>query len=102
MMKAFAYALSAILQATSVHAGDVFEDGVSCSKQGQGCAGPASPDVVAALKKRYPSADEIWAFESLEDGKYRYGVAFVTTKCNMYCRLTLNPIKFSNCRIRHA
>jgi hypothetical protein len=102
MTKHIAYALVATLLATSAHAIDVFEEGVSCSKQGIGCSGPANPEIVAALKKRYPSADEIWAIESLENGKYRYSVAFVTTKSNMQCRLTLNPIKFSNCGRRHA
>jgi hypothetical protein len=99
-------ALAVTLLATSAHAGDIFEPGMqgcSQSEAPRGCAGPANPNVIAALKKRYPDADEVWAFEEVDkNGKYRYGVAFDTAKWHMACRLTLNPIKFSNCRIRHA
>jgi hypothetical protein len=104
MIRSIAYALAATLLASSAHAIDVLEEGVSCSKQGIGCAGPANPEIVAALKKRYPSADEIWAFEErLKNGKYRYHVAFFTNKgWHIACQLRLKPIKFSNCRIVHA
>lgn len=96
-------AIVVTLLASSADAADVFEEGVSCSKQGMGCAGAANPEIVAAVKKRYPSADEIWAFEErLKNGKYRYSVAFYTKDWHISCRLRLKPIRLSNCDIVHA
>jgi hypothetical protein len=104
MIRSVAYALAGALLVTSAHAIDVFEEGVSCSKQGIGCAGPANPEIVAAVQKRYPNAEDIWAFEErLKNGKYRYQVAFFTNDgWHKACQLTLKPIKLSNCRIVHA
>jgi hypothetical protein len=104
MIRSFAYALAAALLATSAHATDVFEEGVSCSKQGLGCSAPPSPEIVAAVKKRYPDADQFWAFEErLKNGKYRYSVTFYADDgWHIYCRLRLKPIKLSNCHIVHA
>jgi hypothetical protein len=97
---------SATSNVTSAHAIDVFEEGVSCSKQGIGCGGPANPEIVAAVKKRHPSAEDVWAFEErLKNGKYRYrySVAFFTNEgWHKACQLRLKPIKLSNCRIVHA
>jgi hypothetical protein len=103
MIRSIAYALAGALLATSAHAIDVFEEGVSCSKQGIGCGGPANPEIVAVVKKRYPSAEDIWAFEErLKNGKYRYRVAFYTDVWHRACQLRVKPIKLSNCRIVHA
>jgi hypothetical protein len=101
-------ALALVFGAVAAQAGDVFDPDLQGCNRGKvgylGCAGPAHPDIIAALKKRYPDAvdDQIWAFETLKNGKYHYGVSFSTAKSEMYCRLTLNPIRFSKCGPRHA
>jgi hypothetical protein len=68
------------------------------------CMQPASPEIVAALRKRYPALEEsdILVFDTFIDGNHTYDVAFYTSKWHMSCRLRLNPIKFSNCRIVHG
>ena len=63
---------------------------------------PATPDVIAALRNRYPDlqSDDVTVFD---DGNHHYDVAFYTrTGWHISCRLTLNPIRISNCRVVHA
>jgi hypothetical protein len=84
-----------------------FGDIIQSCRPDQGCAWSANPKIIAALKKRYPSADDtadgIWVIDHFENSKHRfYEVAFTTTHWNMVCRFTINPIKFSKCRTRHA
>jgi hypothetical protein len=95
---------SATSNVTSAHAIDVFAEDV-CSTVGLGCAGQASPEIVAAVEKQYPGADSVWAFqERLKNGKYRYLVTFFTNDgWHKSCRLIrLKPVKFGRCGNIHA
>jgi hypothetical protein len=66
------------------------------------CNQPAGPDIVAALRERFPDLQGSAAvFDTFIDGNHDYVVAFGTTSGTMSCRLKLNPIKLDNCRIRH-
>ena len=57
-------ALTSVSATGSAHAIDVFEEGVSCSKEVLGCGGTANSEIVAAVEKLYPNAETIWAFKS--------------------------------------
>jgi hypothetical protein len=97
-------ALTSVSATGSAHAIDVFEEGVSCSKEVLGCGGTANSEIVAALEKLYPNAETIWAFKSrLKNGKYRYWVTFYTDDgWHMSCRLRFNPVRLGHCGIIHA
>src|SRR5262249_4862643 len=72
------------------------------------CMSPAGPDVVAALRKRFPDLDEndITVFDDRQlpsrRGRSPYTVAFSTKNWNMACDLWLNPIRLCHFRTRHA
>jgi hypothetical protein len=71
------------------------------------CMSPAGPDVIAALRKRFPDLQdgEITVFDDRQlprRGGSPYQVTFYTTKWHMACGLRLNPIRLSGCRIIHA
>jgi hypothetical protein len=65
------------------------------------CIQPATPDIVVALRKRYPDLqdDDITVFDN---GKHQYEVRFDTIKFHIACSLLLKPIRFRNCRPVHA
>ena len=72
------------------------------------CMSEAGPDVVAALRKRFPDLEdfEITVFDERQlpprRGGSPYTVAFSTKNWHMACDLWLNPIRLRNCRKRHA
>jgi hypothetical protein len=70
------------------------------------CMRQPNPEVVAALRKRYSDLqdeDKIVVFDDgKHNGKQRYTVRFDTWNWHMACRLTLNPVRLSRCRIVHA
>jgi hypothetical protein len=78
-------------------------DGTCLRVWAHGCTGEANPFIIAALKKRYPDADEIWVSDDSpkQDGRI-FVVSFMAASGNMACRMTLRPIRFSKCRRRHA
>lgn len=65
------------------------------------CMQPATPDVIAALRKRYPDL-QVNDINVFDDGKHIYEVAFYLPSAHMSCRLKFNPIRFSNCRVVHG
>src|SRR5262245_49239628 len=78
---------------------------VTCDEDALGCAGPANPEVIAAVKKRYPKADaDAWAFdETTKNGKRRYSVTFFNDDGNhISCKLKLKPTRLGRCGIIHA
>jgi hypothetical protein len=73
-----------------------------------GCMRAPNPEVVAALRKRYPDLEDDGIFvldEGKHNGKQHYIVRFYRSKAAawiMACRLTLNPVRLSKCRPVHA
>jgi hypothetical protein len=66
------------------------------------CMRTPNPEVLAALRKRFPnlqSEDDVLVFD---DGRQRYEVAFYTPKSHMACRFTLKPVRFTKCRVVHG
>ena len=65
------------------------------------CIRRPNPEVVAALRKRFRDlqADDIGVFY---DGAGGWDVAFWTTNAHRACRLTLKPVKLTNCRQVHG
>jgi len=73
------------------------------------CISEPTPELVAALRKRFPDLDEkdIQVFDDrqLAGWPSPYHVAFFLNDkywTHMSCRLWLNPIRLSNCRMIHA
>jgi hypothetical protein len=84
-----------------------------CSCEGRECSfaciSEPTPEVVAALRKRFPDLDEkdIQVFDDRQvvDMPSPYHVAFFLKDkygTHMACRLWLNPIRLRSCRIIHA
>jgi hypothetical protein len=104
MLLALGLGMSVVL---SVAAQQAEPEKCSCVRVGKetqcnnACMQLAKPDVIAALRKRYPDLqnDDINVFD---DGSHQYEVVFYTTKWHMSCRLMLNPIRFRNCHPIHA
>jgi len=93
------------LRAATWHRSPVLAEGVTCDEDALGCAGPANPEVIAAVKKRYPKADaDAWAFdETTKNGKRRYSVTFFNDDGNhISCKLKLKPTRLGRCGIIHA
>jgi hypothetical protein len=83
-MKRFLFCAALLIVSTIARAENVFEGEFPCGKEALGCAASASPEIIAALKKRYPNAESIWAFdEPGKGGKRRYSVAFFTGEWHM-------------------
>jgi hypothetical protein len=59
------------------------------------------PEVVAALRKRFSELQQDQDIIVFDEGRQRYQVAFHTPKWHMACRLTLTPVKLTNCRTVH-
>ena len=95
------------LMASSVAALQAEPEKCSCVRVGKetqcnnACMQPATPDVVAALRKRYRDLQDN-DINVFDDGNHHYEIAFYTTQWHMSCRLVLNPIRFSNCHIVHG
>jgi hypothetical protein len=73
------------------------------------CISEAGPDVIAALRKRFPDLDEEGGVQVFDDrqipqrrSRSPYTVAFFTKDWHMACNLWLNPIRLRKCRIIHA
>ena len=73
------------------------------------CISEPTPELVASLRKRFPDLDEkdIQVFDDrqLAGWPSPYHVAFFLNDkywTHMSCRLWLNPIRLSNCRMIHA
>lgn len=67
------------------------------------CIRKADPEVIAALRKRFPDLDESTeAIGVLFDGAGGWDVIFWTPNAHRACRVTLKPVKLSNCRQVHG
>jgi hypothetical protein len=65
-----------------------------------------NPEVLAALRKRFPQMTDDKDVVVFDDDHQCYNrpcytVAFSTPQSNMACTLTLNPAKLKDCRTRH-
>jgi hypothetical protein len=104
-------ALAAALLASSAYAGDeTHPEKCPCVDTlcNNACMSPAGPDVIAALRKRFPDLQdgEIIVFDLRQlPARHRaspYDVSFYTTKWHMSCKLKLNPIRLGSCGIVHG
>jgi hypothetical protein len=73
------------------------------------CISEPTPELVAALRKRFPNLrdekDNIQVFDDRQvaGGPSPYQVTFFLNDwTHMACRLWLNPIRLKNCRMIHA
>ncbi len=65
------------------------------------CFQPARPDVVNALRKRYPNLQGDDG-EVIQDCDHNHEVIFYLPQSHMSCRLELDPIRFGHCHPIHA
>ena len=91
------------------HYVDLAPENCSCTRIGKetlcnnACRQPATPAVIAALRNRYPDLQSDKDVTVFDDANHHYEVTFYTrTGWHISCRLTLNPIRISNCRVVHA
>jgi hypothetical protein len=96
-----------VLVVSSSIAAPLEPDECSCVRVGKqtqcnnACVQPAKPDVIAALRKRYPDLQD-GDINVIDDSKHHYEIIFYTARWHMSCRLLLNPVRFKNCRPIHA
>jgi hypothetical protein len=66
------------------------------------CSRLPNPEVVAALRKQFPDLQNEEEIIVFDNGQQRYDVAFYTARSHRQCRLTLKPVKLTNCRVVHG
>jgi hypothetical protein len=110
MKKFFLAGVAALFLATgTVHAEETSPEKCLCEGRrcNFACISEPTPELVAALRKRFPNLDEKDNIQVFDDrqvagGPSPYQVTFfLNDGTHMSCRLWLNSIRLSACRIIH-
>jgi hypothetical protein len=113
MTRIFIAGIAALLLATgTAHAEETSPEKCLCEGRrcNFACISEPTPELVAALRKRFPNLDEKDNIQVFDDrqvvgGPSPYQVTFFLNDkygTHMSCRLWFNPIRLSACRIIHA
>jgi len=109
MKKLLLTGVAALLLATATaHAEKTSPEKCLCEgrKCNFACISEPAPELVAALRKRFPNLDEkdnIQVFDDrLVGGPGHQVTFFLNDGAHMSCRLRLNPIRLNACRVIHA